>query len=242
MLKGSGIVFRAVKYGETSVIAEIFTQEKGLRRFIGGNVRSAKSRMPFNLFQPMTVVDLVAYFRDDPEALNRLRELRAAELWTRIPFDIRRGAVALFMAEICRKSIQETEENRPLYDFLLDTLRWLDQTEHSFANLPLHFLLQLSGFLGFQPEAPAEPGESLFFDLKEGVFAAVEPQHQAMLRPEPSQALLALLEAPLEQCHAVALERAQRKLLLERLLQFYQLHVPGFSAVHSPEVLEMVFH
>ena len=106
VLETIGIVFRTVKYGETSVIADIFTAEKGLHTFIAGNVRSAKARMPFNLFQPMMVVEMVAYYRDDPTALNRLKELRAGEIWKAIPFDIRRGAVALFMAEICRKSIQ----------------------------------------------------------------------------------------------------------------------------------------
>ena len=106
LLETIGIVFRTVKYGETSVIADIFTEEKGLHTFIGGGVRSARARMPFNLFQPMMVVDLVAYYRDDPNAMNRLKELRAGEVWQAIPFDIRRGAVALFMAEICRKSIQ----------------------------------------------------------------------------------------------------------------------------------------
>ena len=54
LIKTRGIVFRAVKYGETSVIADIFTEEKGLCSFIGGGVRSARARMPFNLFQSMT--------------------------------------------------------------------------------------------------------------------------------------------------------------------------------------------
>ncbi|MCY7330621.1 MAG: recombination protein O N-terminal domain-containing protein, partial [Saprospiraceae bacterium] len=96
ILKTRGIVFRTVKYGETSVIADIFTEEKGLHTFIGGSVRTARARMSFSLFQPMTVVDAVAYFRDEPNALNRLKELRADQVFRAIPFDIRRGAIALF--------------------------------------------------------------------------------------------------------------------------------------------------
>ncbi|MFM7399399.1 MAG: DNA repair protein RecO, partial [Bacteroidota bacterium] len=72
-LKTTGIVFRSVKYAETSVIADIFTEDKGLHTFIAGGVRSAKARMPYSLFQPMMVVDLVAYYRDDPNSMNRLR-------------------------------------------------------------------------------------------------------------------------------------------------------------------------
>lgn len=238
LIKSRGIVFRSVKYGETSVIADIFTEEKGLCSFIGGGVRTAKARMPYNLFQPMTVVDLVAYHREGSGA-NRLKELRAAEVWTAIPFDLKRGAVALFMAEVCRKAIQEEEEHQDLFDFLLGHLHWLDLSPHPIANVHLHFLLGLSGFLGFQPQDPEQDGE-LFFDLKEGDFSPVPPPHTLVLEPEQSRQMLALLASPLETVHEVPLSRPQRKALLHKLLQFYQLQMPTFKEVNTPEILEMV--
>jgi DNA repair protein RecO (recombination protein O) len=238
LIKTRGIVFRTVKYGETSVIADIFTEDKGLCAFVGGSVRTAKARMPFNLFQPMTVVDMVAYHRDGAGA-NRLKELRAAEIWTSIPFDITRGAVALFMAEVCRKSIQEEEEHGELFDFLLGHLRWLDVTPHPIANLHLHFLLGLTGFLGFQPQDPEEAGD-LFFDLKDGTFTSMPASHGLLLEPEQARQMLALLESPLETVHEIPLTRPQRKALLNKFLQFYQLHLPNFKEVHTPEILEMV--
>lgn len=238
LIQTRGIVFRSLRYGETSVIADIFTEDKGLRGFIAGGVRTAKARMSYGLFQPMTVVDLVAYFRDDHDHLNRLKEMRAAEVFSAIPFDIRRGAVALFMAEICRKSIHPGEENPELFDFLLDNLRWLDTSQEPVANLHLHFLLHLSGFLGFQPQD--EPDGEVFFDLKEGVFSPVPPSHTLYLEPEQAMPLLDLLHVPLEQCHIVRLGRPERKALLRGLLQFYQLHLPGFEEINTPEILEMV--
>lgn len=238
LLKTCGIVLRTVKYGETSVIADIFTEEKGLCSFIGGGVRTAKARMPFSLFQPMTAVDIVAYYRDGG-GTNRLKELRAAEVWSAIPFDIRRGAVALFMAEVCRKSIYEEEEHRALYEFLLGHLRWLDTTPNPIANLHLHFLLGLSGFLGFQPQDP-EAGDELFFDLKDGTFGPVPPPHTFFSEPEQTRQMLQILESDLETVHEISLTRAQRKALLGKLLQFYQLHLPAFKDVNTPEILEMV--
>lgn len=240
LLKTRGIVFRTVKYGETSVIADVFTEEKGLHTFIAGSVRTAKARMPYSLFQPMTAVEMVSYFREEAGTLHRLKELRAAEVWSQIPFDIRRGAVALFMAEICRKSIHEGEENRALFGFILDNLHWLDATPYPIANLHLHFLLGLSGFLGFQPQAEMEEGGELFFDLKEGAFWPVPPPHTQYLEPGQTAQMLALLHVPLESCHEIPLSHAERKALLLKLLQFYEFHLPGFSNVHTPEILEMV--
>ncbi len=210
LLKTRGIVFRTIKYGETSVISDIFTEEKGLHTFIGGGVRSAKARMPFNLFQPMTVVDLVSYFREGAGGMNRLKELRAAEVFQAVPFEVRRGAVALFMAEICRKSIHEAEENPELFEFLLDHLRWLDTTPHPIANVHLHFLLGLSAHLGFQPQLETDDDrEAHFFDLKEGTFSVVAPSnHVLYLHLAETRHLLHLLQVPLEECHTVPLDRA----------------------------------
>lgn len=251
LLKTRGIVFRTIKYGETSVIADIFTEEKGLHTFIGGGVRAAKARMPYSLFQPMTVVDLVSYFREGAGGMNRLKELRAAEVFQAVPFEVRRGAVALFMAEICRKSIHEAEENPELFEFLLDHLRWLDTTPHPIANVHLHFLLGLSAHLGFQPHLETEEdlsaealveAEALFFDLKEGTFSVAAPSNHALyLHLAETRHLLHLLQVPLEECHTVPLDRAERKSLLSSLLQFYQLHVTGFSEINTPDVLELVF-
>ena len=240
LLKTRGIVLRTIKYGETSIIADIFTEEKGLHTFIAGGVRTAKARMPFSLFQPMTALELVSYFREEEGALNRLKEVRAAALWGQIPFDIRRGSVALFMAEICQKAIHEAEENRELFEFLMENLRWLDTTPHPISNIHLHFLLALAGFLGFQPQAEMADNDELFFDLKEGIFHTAPPLHTFYLEPEQTAQMLALLHSPLESCHDIPLDRPARKTLLSKMLQYYQLHLPGFSEVHTPDILEMV--
>lgn len=242
LLNTRGIVFRTVKYGETSVIADIFTEAAGLHVFVGGSVRTAKSKMPFNLFQPMTVVDVVSYFREGGNGMHRLKEVRAAEVYQRIPFDLKRGSVALFMAEVCRKTIQESTENEPLFLFLLDVLRYLDTTPHPLANLHLHFLLHLSGYLGFLPEEPdTEASAELYFDLKEGVFSTERPSHGHYADEEATAYLLALLQVPVQHCHEISLPRPLRKTLSQHLLHFYKLHVPGFQDVQSLEVLEMVW-
>jgi len=241
LISSRGIVFRTVKYGETSVIADIFTEEKGLQTFIGGSVRTAKSRMPFNLFQPMSVVEIVANYRSDGQRLHRLKELRAAEIFTAIPFEIRLGAVTLFMAEICRKCIHDHEPNPELFAFLLDYLRLLDRTPNPIANLHLHFLLSLAGFLGFQPHAEYEDQSGhIYFDLKEGVFTPERPFSSAFLEPAGTGKMLELMSAPLELCHEIILTRSERKALLGKLLQFYEMHVPGFSGVNTPDILDMV--
>jgi DNA repair protein RecO (recombination protein O) len=242
MLHTTGIVLRTVKYGETSVISDILTADKGLCTFIGGSVRTARSRMPYSLFQPMTMVDLVSYWRDDPNALHRLKECRASAIWQTIPFDLKRGSIALFLAEVTRKCAMPGESNPDLYQLLSDTLHHLDQSTESVANVHLFYLTELSGLLGFQPAIePDHLPTGCFFDLKEGEFTPEAPSSGSSMSPVMVAFFLALLQSDLSNCHTIVLSRNDRKTLLQKLLQFYQMQQPGFGVIHSPEVLELVF-
>ena len=119
LIKTRGIIFRAVKYSETSIIADIYTEEKGLRSYIISGVRSKKAKVKASVLQVMTLVDMVAYHRDNKE-LNRIKEIKAAYVYRSIPFDIVKGAVGLFMIELARKTIKEAEENPGLFNFLFN--------------------------------------------------------------------------------------------------------------------------
>ena len=45
LLKTRGIVFRAIHYSETSLIVDIYTEERGLQKYIISGVHSPKARV-----------------------------------------------------------------------------------------------------------------------------------------------------------------------------------------------------
>ena len=130
LLKTRGIIFRTIKYSETSIIADIFTEEKGLHSFIISGVRNPKSKVGSGLFQVMSLVEIVAYFKNDGK-LNRIKEVRSAHIYQSIPFQIEKMAVGMFMAEVCQKSIKTAEENQELFDFLMEVFIFLDKTKNT---------------------------------------------------------------------------------------------------------------
>jgi DNA repair protein RecO (recombination protein O) len=238
IIKTRGIIFRAVKYSETSIIADIFTEEKGLRSYIISGVRSKNARVKASLLQVMTLVDLVVYHRNDRE-LTRIKEIKAAHVYHSIPFDIMKGAVGLFMIELARKSIQESEENRPLFNFLFETFLSLDSTTNSVANFHLAFMIELSGFLGFMPGG-AYNDQTRGFDLTEGVFTNMQEGGHRFLDEGQSQLLDAFLRTPVEQSHTIALNRQERKNFLDQMILFYRLHVESFEGLNAYKILETV--
>jgi DNA repair protein RecO (recombination protein O) len=237
LIKTRGIVFKTRKYSETSVIAEIYTEEKGLRSYIISGVRSSKSKVSAGLLQVMTIVDLVAYFREDQD-LSRIKEIKPHFVYSTLPFDVKKAAVGLFMIDIARKTIQGHEASPELFEFLVSYFNYLDGANY-FTNTHLHFLVNLSSYLGFQMGGEFTQ-ESCFFNMQIGTFVIDAPQHPNWLKPELSKILSQLLITPLERCFEIQMSKTERKLLLSGLLDYNRLHIEHFPEVHSHVILEEV--
>lgn len=238
LIKTRGIIFKTFKYSETSVIAEVYTEEKGLRKYLISGVRSKKARVKASLLQHMSLVDLVAYEREDRD-LHRIKEIKAAYVYQAIPFDLIKGTVGLFMVEVAQKTIREAEENRELFQFLYDTFCYLDQTPHLAANLHLHYLLELSVFLGIIPGGDFEKATP-FFDLKEGLFVPDIPNHSHYVDEKNSALWYQFLQTNRENCHLIRLGREERRVLLNQLLEYYQLHIESLPPINAHQIIQQV--
>ncbi len=238
LIKTKGIVLRTKKYGESSLIVDVYTEARGLRAYIIGGVRKTRARVGAALLQAMSLVELVAYHRDD-RTLTRLKEVRPWYTYQTLFDDIRKTAVGMFMVEVMRKTLRGHEPQPELFELLAHDLMWVDQSAH-FTNAHLHFLLELSAQLGFQPGGTYHQ-DTPYFDLQEGIFVKQPPPHPHWLSAEYGQLLSQLKEATLEQSSQVRMQLPQRRQLLRHLLHFYALHIENFPTIHSHQILEEVF-
>ena len=108
--KEKGIVLRSFKYGETSLILDILTENFGLKSFIIQSVRKAKSRTSPSSVQLMAAVDIDFYLKEDTE-LFQLKEIRSNRLWISIYSDMRKIAMSMYMAEVTRKVVNKYENH-----------------------------------------------------------------------------------------------------------------------------------
>lgn len=153
--KTKGIVLSYIRYKETSIICKIFTRELGLKPYLVNGVRSQKSKSTIALYQPMNVLEMVVYNKDN-SGLQRISEVKLHQANQLIPFDFNRTGLAMFMTEVISKSIFENYQNESLFDFLEESIFKLDQKETSLLHFPLVFLIENARFLGFAPESAEE--------------------------------------------------------------------------------------
>jgi DNA repair protein RecO (recombination protein O) len=233
-----GIVFHAVKYSETSVIVKIYTDLFGLQSYLVKGIRSPKSRIRPGLFQPLTLLELVAQHKER-HGLQSIREIRFAHPYQELQTDIRKSSVALFLNELVYKSVREEEANPELFDFLWDSFLLLDQTTDNVSHFHLVFALQLTGFLGIVPQHNHSATESIF-NLREGYFQPSVPDHPHYLDQADSKTFFTFLQTPLAMQSSLQFSPAARGRLLETVLLYYRLHLPGLTPLQSHHILHTV--
>ena len=227
-----------VKYGETSIICDIYTEEVGLQSYIINGVRKRNARYPASLFQPMYIVEIEAY--DNPRKdLNRIKEIRADLPYASIPFDVRKSAIGIFALEVFRKSIREREANSQLFDFVYNFYAFLDQVKADYYNCHLWFVLHLTQYLGFLP-AGTYNEQTPYFDIQTGEFVPIR-SNLLQLEEWVSSDIFALLHLDLEDAGQIDLNAKSRNRLVGELIRFYQYHIEGMSQINAHQILSQVF-
>ena len=239
IIKTKGIVLRTVKYSETSLILDVFTQELGLKTYIISGVRKKNAKITLGMLQPMNILDLVVYNKDSAK-INRIKEVQMSYVFKFLPFDIYKSSIALFLIEIISKSLKEKEPNKEFYDFCENSLIFLDQTNKNISTFHLIFLIKMSQFLGFNPESNYSTSK-IFFDLREGKFTNNLPYHSDFINERDSKNLASILSIDLETPEKIAFSRDDKQNLLENLILYYKIHLIDFGRIKTLEVFKSVF-
>lgn len=240
--KTSGIVLKTVRYGETSIIATIYTELFGLQSYLVNGVRSSskKGAGRANLFQPAAILELIVY-HNELKNLQRIREFKWGHIYSQVFFSVPRNAVALFMVELLIRSLKQPESNAPLYHFIEQAFLDLDEANESeTAVFPLDFALRLSRHYGFGLR-DIYSERSNILDLKEGEFVQERPVHPYFLEGIYSELTSELLKsATHREAAGIRIKRETRRALLHAYETFYALHIQDFGTLQTLPVLETV--
>jgi DNA repair protein RecO (recombination protein O) len=237
--KTRGIVLSTTDYGETSIVAKIYTELFGLQSYLVNSVRKKNPKVHYHLFQPLTPVELVVYHKERP-GLQRISEIRQQPVLVYIPFYIIKTTMILFLAEMIAKSIREEESNDELFDYIFDSIVHLDEAQTAPTDFHLLFLIRLTRFLGFFPSNNfSEKNE--FFDIQNGHFEPIIPPHQHYIEPPLSEAFSSAVSKSFDLDSPLHLDIDSKRKLLDAIIEFYQLHIENFGAVKSKKVLEEIF-
>ena len=240
--KTKGIVLRAVKYGETSLVVTMFTELFGLQSYLVNGVRTStkKGSGKANLFQATAILDLVVY-HNELKHLNRIKEFKWHFLYQHIFSDVPKNAVALFMIELLTKCLKQPEANPDLFEFCEDAFMHLDESNGPvMANFPLFFALHLPAFFGFRISDEYSDKYPIL-DLQEGTFVSERPDHFHFLEDKQAEVTSDLLKIMQpEELEQIKLNHDFRRQLLFAYENYYRLHIQEFGTMKTLPVLREV--
>ena len=239
LTKTQAIVLHSLKYGETRLIVDMFTRSQGRQSFIVSIPKSVKGKIKKQLFQPLTLLEIESDLRPKLQ-LQKLSDVRLASPFSSIPFDPNKLSISLFIAEFLYYALRSEQHNEPLFDYIVNSIQWLDAQTDRFANFHLVFLMRLSRFLGFYPNLEHyQPGS--YFDLRESIFLIVPPVHHDFLHPQEAEKIQLMMRMDFSTMHLFRMSHQDRNRLLEVALIYYRLHIPDFPELKSVPVLQELY-
>jgi len=234
-----GIVLHFIKYGESSVIATIYTREFGRQSYILNAARSRKSKNKAGLLQSLFLVNLEVYQRQAHD-IHRIKEIKPLQSYQNIPFDIKKSTQAIFLSEILYKTIHEQESYPELFDFVKNALLYFDLMEDGWQNFHLYFLFRLTEYLGFLP-ITREYASGAWFDLQKGAVVKSEPSHPVFAEKKVTGQLINLSLLKINELSQFSVSRSMREDLLAVLMDYYRIHIENLGEIKSLNVLKEVF-
>ncbi len=235
----NGVVLRTIKYSDTLMIADMYTHSHGRLSFLVPISRSKRTRVRNVLFQPLSILSFSASYRSG-KSMSRLSDVQPYVLYSSIPYDVTKSALAMYLAEFLSNVLHEEYENNALFSFLHHAFDWLDTADSGYADFHIVFLIQLTRFLGIYPNIE-DYSAGCYFDLVAGCLVPEPPLHSQYLSPQDTCNFIELLAVDFSSLHNIALNRRARGEYLALLQNYYRLHVPDFPELKSAEVLRELF-
>ena len=238
-----GLVLRALRHGETSLILSVFTRDRGVQGYMVKGVRkpAGKGRgSRAGLLQPASMVELVAYHKPG-NALNLVREFAPAALYPSLQQEVVKNTIALFSVELLLRMLPAEAPQPELFDFTQLYFATLEALPVTLAgNMPLYFTLKCSQELGYSLSGKYS-AQTPFLNLVEGGFTSDAPVLSSGISEEDAAGLQHLLQAQtLSEAVAVSLTGGVRGRLLDWYLAFLHRHTDHMTPLKSVPVLRAI--
>lgn len=237
--KTDGLVINTINYSDKYILVQIFTKEFGRVTYMVSKTRSKSSKVQRSLFYPLALLHLQVEHKPSRE-IQHIKEVQILHHQYDTMSNIGKTSVVFFLSEFLSRILKETDKNQHLYEFLDQSVRLLEMTNQSIANFHLVFMLKLSHFLGFYPNLEDYQPNS-YFDMRNGEFVQQQPLHNNYVTREESFHLARLARISFENMHKFIFKRQDRINIINRILEYYRLHLNEFPKLKSLDVLHELF-
>lgn len=191
------------------------------------------------MFAPLMLLDLDVEHQASRD-IQRIKECRIEFAQNSIAYDMNKTSIIFFLSEFLSRILKDVDDSRSLFSYLGYSIQVLEASDRSIANFHLVFMLKLTRFLGFYPNLEMYT-QGAYFDMLNGEFVLRQPLHNHYTSRADSLVLSRLARISYENMHFFQFSRADRVNIINRMLEYYRIHLHDFPALKSLDVLHELF-
>ncbi|GBD07304.1 DNA repair protein RecO [bacterium HR21] len=227
VVESAAVVLRTQRFGDTSLLATLYTQQFGKCTVLAKGARTVGSPHGAALEVPNHI--RVAFYRSPRREISLVRTAELTERFGRLRVSLEHMATALLIAESILLTQAPDEPNSVLYALLLQALRGIEQSETPPFGIAVAFLLRLARLLGFAPSLQplvSEPGTPLILRSDDGALVPPQQGYRGIvLQPAEGELLRTLQHIPLEAAPLLALRLPEAFRLIQGLISYLEHHL-----------------
>lgn len=243
IIKTEAIVLKTVDYSESSIIATLFTREKGKVAVIAKGARKPKNK--FSAFLVAGQLLEAVFYNKDSRSVQTLSELSYSEKLHSLRTDIEKMAIATITMELINQVIHENEENSDLFEFLKRSFVWVENQKEVPASLFPYIQLRVADYIGIgvQMDDPAEieQAETGYLNISSGILSTTSVDSYS---ERFSQAQFAFVKKTLHSANAsilrIVMDAGELGGLIRIIDRYFTYHVEGLKQRRSDKIFEQL--
>lgn len=220
-IRTEAIVLHHFDYSDNSIIVRLYTRSNGLISCIAKGVKNKpkKGTNKMSYFLPLNLCETTLYYHPDKE-LHLLSQIHSLRYHQHLHTDIKKIIYTTLLSEFLLKVLHEENHPETLFNFLKEKIILLDQQTEKLLNLYLHTLLNVCGYLGYKPDI--HTWNSLL-DNDHNLIATF--LNELYHNPD----------------YEYTLSENEKKVIMDVIERFMQLHIQGFKPLQSSTVWRLIY-
>ena len=230
------IILKTANYTDTQKIVSVYSLEKGYLTFLSSVFLFRRKNQPFRMMQLVEI----EYMECEKGNFHKLHSATPVVTLPHLYFDVVKMNVLLLWGEILHLLLRHEGKNEALFQFLSESVEYLDVLEQGIGNFNLLFLYRLSGFIGYKINVDTwQPG--YLFNIQNGSFSPSTCLDGTVSGPNTAAAIYKLCSCPLQDVGGIPLNQSARNILMDIILLFFSTHLNISFNIKSIEVIREVF-
>lgn len=240
IVKSDAIVMKTVDYSESSIIATLFTKEKGKIAVIAKGARKPKNK--FAAFLVVGQLLEVVVYNKESRSVQTLSDVSYSRKLNSFRIDIEKMALMMMTLELSNQVLHDNEVNIPLFNFLMKTLVWVDKQTDVPVQLFPYLQLRIAEYIGIGVQyMNSEDSNGGYLNISSGLLS---PQKEDDHAERLSSLQFAFIKKSLHSANAsvlrIVMSPSELKKLIQILDKYFIYHVEGMKPRRSDKIFDQL--